>query len=651
VVRLNCPGPAGANGTFAAEERRPDGTLALVARRVGWHLLELLVTPTGTYARIDDREIAQHNAAQTDGNAVALGSTWNLAGQAVYDHLLIEGGYQSPTSLVLHYADPGAPVSVWRAFGPSTNVLARTLFYDTLDESLGTMMTVADESGAWQTGLGVLSSLSAQNYALRLNTLAQTVDTGVRRSAGWHLFEIIVTDRGAFAKIDNQLLAQSNAGHTSAAGVRFDATWGLTGEALYDGLLVVGADSAAWPDQMYTPLAIHYQRYSNLVPPDDGLVFAPLYPALGYCAPGADPRTCGLHSNDLRSVMSSALAWQRYGQQTGETAAVALAKRAFLEGWLNAPWKRSADEPWRACLTGQEPCQDVDNWSRGAVMRMMVYAAYALWADLDDATQAAVALDLYAQAATYAARQPESGYAGDTKAEENGWHAAFLAAVVNLIPAPPGYDAAALEGRARCFAYHTITVAGDGPYCGVETQTVWDDWHVENHNQPSALYAAGALTFLGEGAISYRLAGRPIPYEFMHNVRPLFEAYQTHVDPDTYDHIGVPPDWAGAHDSAFSSPTVYRFMDLLGIPTGHSWPDYLTKRSLFYHDLASTWSKKAPDEVRVEVWNQIDQTEESYHFFLDSLDAGEFYAFATFSLTLPPYLPERLYLPALSRQP
>ena len=93
----------------------------------------------------------------------------------------------------------------------------------------------------------------------------------------------------------------------------------------------------------------------------------------------------------------------------------------------------------------------------------------------------------------------------------------------------------------------------------------------------------------------------------------------------------------------------YRFMDLLGIPTGQAWPDYLSKRSLFYFDIASMWSKKAPAEIRLQAWNQFDQTEDSYIFFMDTLDAAEFYAFSTLSVDLPPLSLEQLYIPTLRR--
>jgi hypothetical protein len=322
------------------------------------------------------------------------------------------------------------------------------------------------------------------------------------------------------------------------------------------------------------------------------------------------------------ALADGALAWYLVGEKTGDPAATALAERLFLEAWANAPWKR--------------PGQDVDDWSRGATLRMVAYAAYVLWDELDPAVRQQVFQDLYDQAITYAGRLPESGYVGDSKAEENAWHAAFLAAVVNLFPDMQGYDLDWIEAKARCFAYHAITQASDAPYCGLTTQTVWPDWHLENHGQDNPLYSSAVLSLLGEAAFTYRLAGRTIPWEFRHNVQPLFDKYMTYVDLDTYHYLNASPDWSGAHSTAYTSPTTFRYMDVLGIPTGLDWQAYLARRSLFYYDMSSEWIKKDAASIRLREWNQMDRTEDSYKFFLDSVDAGEFYALAILSLDLPP---------------
>jgi hypothetical protein len=232
---------------------------------------------------------------------------------------------------------------------------------------------------------------------------------------------------------------------------------------------------------------------------------------------------------------------------------------------------------------------------------------------------------------------------GDTKAEENAWHAAFLAAVVNLFPNAEGHDKEWIEAKARCFAYHAITHPSDGSYCGLDSQTVWDDWHLENHGHENPVYIAGTLHLLGEAAFTYRLAGRPIPWEFTHNVQPLFWKYMTYVDRNIYHYANTPPGWGGAYDSAFISPTMFRYMDLLGVPTGISWQDYMSKRSIFYYDVSSMWLKKTPPYIRIRGWNQSDRNEDSYKFFLDSVTAGELYAMAMYSFLLLSPCEEDLY--------
>ena len=90
--------------------------------------------------------------------------------------------------------------------------------------------------GVTDAGLGVMSSRYANSYALRVNSVAGTLDTGIARSPGWHLLELIVTPSGTYGKIDNRLLAGFNPSQSSAAQIDLVSTWGLPGQAVFDSL-------------------------------------------------------------------------------------------------------------------------------------------------------------------------------------------------------------------------------------------------------------------------------------------------------------------------------------------------------------------------------------------------------------------------------
>jgi hypothetical protein len=126
----------------------------------------------------------------------------------------------------------------------------------------------------------------------------------------------------------------------------------------------------------------------------------------------------------------------------------------------------------------------------------------------------------------------DSSTSGDTKAEEDAWVAALLAAAANSLPSAE--RAAAWEAKARELAYDAITVAADPPYAfGPKTTTVKDDFSLPNHGfVPNEYYTAATINLLETGALFYFLRGAPVPDEFAHHVEDLFAAYRAHVDPE-----------------------------------------------------------------------------------------------------------------------
>jgi hypothetical protein len=648
-LRVNCPEQAGspntttatANRSLSAVELLPNPANGPVRRTRGWHLLEFTITPNGTFAHVDGRLIGGTdgsrpgvaNAAQTDLALVQFGSAWGLNAVSHYDQLSVESGYFGPNALALSYTRFGTPwgenpVVASRSFSRSQNILARVMYFDDLDQTLSTQVMLADGAGA-STGLGVHTPTSMAHYSLWVD--GQVIDTQIPRSGGWHVFEVVATDRGTYAKIDNRFIT---AGHNDlmrhADRAQFLIGGTLSGQAVFDSLRVVAADQDPWQEQLFNPQYTSYNDYRGLTP-SGNTIFTRLYPQLGYCAPGDVLTACGIHSNDFRSLMNTAVVFYMVGQHTSDAEARALARRVFDGAYANRPWVR--------------PGQGVDAWARGAAMKSFIEAAVLLWPEFDQPLRDQIAQDIYWHAKTYyldgvpfngaVTNLPANGHVGDSRAEDNAWHATFLALTANLIPPPVGYDRGAVEAKARCFAYHSITTSADGPYCGVDTQTVYDDFRIENHNQVNPSYASGVLDIFAQASFSYIRSGRPIPWEFRHNVYPLYQKYLTYVDRDTYQFVGAPPDWDGAHNSAFISPGAIRLIEMLGYDPHISWQDYLGKRSIFFYDISSSWFEKPVSEVRIREWNQIDRNTDSLKFFLDMIDAGEFYANALRGLSIP----------------
>lgn len=516
-------------------------------------------------------------------------SQWTIMMEEAPDDILITNtpAYRGDGALTLDYQNPEKYLYLRRDFPGSTDILVRIFFYDNLDLTLGSIVEITDSTETYETGLGLVTSLYPDTYALRINTLADTKDTRIPRSEGWHMFEFIVTGSGTYAKIDNTLVSESNPLQTDAGAVHLVATWELTGETAYDELSVVKADTRQWKEQVYGVLGTYYDTYKDTD-------FSGLYPNLGLAKH---------HSNDLRNILDTASSFYIYGKYTGNQEAVNRGKQLFLDAYTHAHWNNTND------------------WARGIYSAHFTRAAYLMWDELDSVTRQGAKQIIFDQAAHYLNRMPEGGHVFDTKAEENAWHADFLATVVNLFPDVP--DKALLEDKAKCFAYHSITTSQDGAYCGISTQTVYDDFTLENHGLVNPVYAVGTLHFLGSGAMAYELAGRPVPVEFKHNTAELHDNFlNQHIDYNTFYPKDTPPlDWSGVHNTLYYGVYVFGYADEpLGYSPGFSMDDFMSKRSIFFHDIVAEWHKDGPPSA-IEYFDQTQVEHSSYRWFLDSVNA------------------------------
>ena len=128
-------------------------------------------------------------------------------------------------------------------------------------------------------------------------------------------------------------------------------------------------------------------------------------------------------------------------------------------------------------------------------------------------------------------RYPASGYTKDTKAEENAIVPALLILSSHLFPYEE--NARAWEDKALCFAYHTITVQNDSPYCGIKTITAYENFDMDNHNfGPHPLYMAAPLVHFADAALVYKAFDKKIPDEFRHNVIPLWNRLKLYLNKD-----------------------------------------------------------------------------------------------------------------------
>lgn len=516
-------------------------------------------------------------------------SQWTIMMEEAPDDIRITGtpAYLGDGAVTLDYQNPEKYLYLRRNFSSSTDILVRIFFYDNLDSTLGSIIEITDSAETYETALGLVTSLFPDTYAIRINTFADTKDTGIPRSEGWHMFEFIVTASGTYAKIDNTMVTESNPLQTDAGAVHIVATWELTGETAYDELSVVKADTRQWKEQVYSLLGTYYNTYKDTD-------FSGLYPNLGLAKH---------HSNDLRNVIDTGISFYIYGKHTGNQEAINKGKQLFLDAYTHAHWDGTND------------------WARGVYSACFARATHLVWDELDSATQQGAKQIIFDQASLYLNRQPVSGHIGDTKAEENAWHADFLATVVNLFPDVPNRDL--LEEKGKCFAYHSITTSSDPEYCGMTTQTVYNNFTLENHNVVNPVYAIGTLHPLGSGAMAYELAGESVPAEFKHNTAELHDNFlNQHIDYNTFYPKDTPPlDWSGVHNTLYYGVYVFGYAnEPLGYSPGFSMDDFMSKRSIFFHDIVAEWHKEGSPSS-IDYFDQEQREHSSYRWFLDTTNA------------------------------
>jgi hypothetical protein len=295
-------------------------------------------------------------------------------------------------------------------------------------------------------------------------------NTQIKRTQGWHLFEIIVLPSGAYAKIDNQFLALwKNTSQTKANSVEIWVTWGLTGENWFDDIEILTYNQN--PEDELKSLI---QKYLYLYRDTD---FSPLYQGLGtdcdLCT--GDPKCCGrMHGNDIRSILDLAYAlifdWKTNNNQSSLNRAIQLVSDVVNYGEWN----------------------QVNRWSVAIPAVRLLRVSGIIWDYLSPDIKEKILLIGEGLGNEFLTRYPSSSYINDTKAEENAWNAAFLSTISQFYNSH--VNAPLWENKGKCFAWHSITTSYDPEFCGIKTQTVWDDFQLDNHDRhPNPVYTGATI--------------------------------------------------------------------------------------------------------------------------------------------------------------
>ena len=156
-------------------------------------------------------------------------------------------------------------------------------------------------------------------------------------------------------------------------------------------------------------------------------------------------------------------------------------------------------------------------WESSLWAMSVAYSAFFQWERLSEAQKGYVYALLKAECNYELERSIPTGYAGDTKAEENGWEADVLAATLGLFPndplAPQWFE------RLRAFAINSYSHPSDkenqqviDPWYDNKTvadlyqgQNLYDDYSLQNHNLFHTSYQNVVMQELGEAALALKM--------------------------------------------------------------------------------------------------------------------------------------------------
>ena len=156
-------------------------------------------------------------------------------------------------------------------------------------------------------------------------------------------------------------------------------------------------------------------------------------------------------------------------------------------------------------------------WESSLWAMSVAYSAFFQWDELTDAQKGYVKALLKAECNYELGRTIPTGYAGDTKAEENGWEADVLAATLGLFPndeLAPKWFARLREFAINSYSHrndannHTVV---DPDYDNATVadlykgQNLYDDYTLQNHNYFHTSYQNVVIQELGEAALALKL--------------------------------------------------------------------------------------------------------------------------------------------------
>lgn len=406
-------------------------------------------------------------------------------------------------SRVLKLSSDGSGSSIaTKQFSSPQQGTVSVRFYDPSPDTAGGVVVHVMNDADQIVMLGVNpNNPGTYYYRAAVNNAAWGMSSGIPRTLGWHKFELVVTPKGSYGKIDDVSLSfLPNKENGNATAVNPNLTnftkltiaipgWNTAGKYYFDDLKI--QPLPAIPTETVAREKYFLEKYLE-IPPE--------------------------YSNSLNNDPN----WPR-------------TTRAAVSAYLNKnidEAKNSVKETAQnySSWTGY----DGENWIAGSTATSLGTAAWLLWPQLDPETKTLVKNVLFDQGEKFLKVNPRSKWSASdsTATETNAAISNYLLLLARMFPQDP--KAAAFEVQGKKFAFHTFT--RNELYGGVTTQTIGDNYLINEQSlYPNVTYAIGSsMTALGFAASYYLRTGQPIPDELKHNVTLVFDAHKDYINSNNY---------------------------------------------------------------------------------------------------------------------
>ncbi len=290
---------------------------------------------------------------------------------------------------------------------------------------------------------------------------------------------------------------------------------------------------------LYTQMLVDSCRYAETQWHESTTI-----PDAGYWGDGVADSNEG-----VRAVSNTALAYATLAKKTDALDAKtreAYRNRAIAGIHYVVRTHRTGDPK---CVNGK---QWGASWQSAMYAGTMGFASLLLWDDMDADLRASVEKVVTFEANRFLKGKPPGQEAGDTKAEENGWDQTAISLAAAMFPQNP--NAQKWEQKSIEYMMNTVSVRQDlKDSTIVDGQRVKDwvnipnyypDFTLENHGFFHPSYTMVSPAEVGQGALFYAYAGRPIPQAAGHHLKDNWGLLQTIMMPHGFWAYTQGMDWA-----------------------------------------------------------------------------------------------------------